>query len=191
LALILTGLVFDSIIRLVLTFNSNYFRLLGIPEGFFGLLGAGFAVMGLISAPIAKMLSEKQGKVANFSMLAFITLAGLIGMAVIRSPWAALVMIPIGFSMQASGFFLSRYLNDAVDPANRATVLSFRGLAYNIGYGTLGFLYAMLGTFYTTTVSPTPTPEGVLDLTLKWFPVWFVGTALILILFLKGRRERH
>ncbi len=170
LLLILFGMVFDSVIRMVLTFESNYLRFLTIPEGFFGLIGAGLALVGLITAPLARFLTGRFSKTTNFALLGCVTALALISFAVLRTPWAALVLIPIGFVIQAAGFFLSKYLNEAVDPGHRATVLSFKGLAYNLAYGGLGVGYAAIGRLN----APTAATELPFEATLWWFPIWFL-----------------
>ncbi len=40
------------------------------------------------------------------------------------------------------GFLISRYLNDLASSRQRATVLSVKGLLFNIGYGTASLLFA-------------------------------------------------
>ncbi len=188
LALILTGLVFDSMIRLVLTVNSNYYRFLGIPEGFFGMIGAGMALVGFAAAPIAKAMAARGAIVRNFSLLAVITLSALVAMALIRHPLALLVLIPIGFSMQSGGFLLSTYLNAEVESERRATVLSFRGLAYNIGYGVIGLAYAALSAAQKQGAADA---NEVFGRTLPWFPAWFTFTLLLLGAFLLVRRSQR
>lgn len=42
------------------------------------------------------------------------------------------------------GYRVSHYLNAITDSARRATVLSFKGLVFNLGYGALGLLFAGL-----------------------------------------------
>lgn len=176
LLLLLAGLVIDSSIRLILTINSNFYRLAGIPEGWFGLLGAGFALLGLVAASAARGLVARFGARENFAMLAALTLAGLAGVAVARSPWQAVAaVVPLGLAFQMLGFFMSHYLNAAADPAHRATILSFRGLAFNLGYGGAGLLFAGL----TAAVARARNLDGgsgeVLDLALPWLPVWFAA----------------
>jgi hypothetical protein len=53
-------------------------------------------------------------------------------------------MVPLGAAMTALGFMVSYYLNALVDSHHRATVLSFKGLAFNLGYGFIGLLFALV-----------------------------------------------
>src|SRR6266851_3437614 len=80
-------------------------------------------------------------------------------------------------------FFLSSYLNALVDSSERATVLSFRGLAFNMGYGLVSVLYAGLMRHLTTT-SPAGTSEELIFATsLQWLPWYFLFSLLPLAAF--------
>jgi hypothetical protein len=43
----------------------------------------------------------------------------------------------------ALGYIVSYYLNALVDSSHRATVLSFKGLAFNLGYGFISLIFAL------------------------------------------------
>ena len=94
--------------------------------------------------------------------------------------------------MYLMGFFLSHYLNQATSSDQRATVLSFKGLFLNLGYGGIGLLYALLLAFLREqTIQSQP---GLLEAALKnqvfinSLP-WFVGyfTLLLFLLLLVMR----
>jgi hypothetical protein len=55
-----------------------------------------------------------------------------------------LMRIGMGFM----NFFMSHYLNQLVDSRHRATVLSFRGLTFNLGYGLMLLVYAGIYQFH-------------------------------------------
>ena len=65
--------------------------------------------------------------------------------------------------MYLLNFFVSYYLNLITDSHQRATVLSFKGLSYNLAYGLIGVLYSLLLAFLRyrvkTPVSPAPAQE--------------------------------
>ena len=44
-ALLLFGVVFDSVIRLFLTVASNFYRLVGIEEAWYGVIGTGVSLL--------------------------------------------------------------------------------------------------------------------------------------------------
>jgi hypothetical protein len=57
-------------------------------------------------------------------------------------------MVPLGMAMFVTQFYVSYYLNKAVtDARQRATILSFRGLALNLAYGGAGLVFAALGKY--------------------------------------------
>ena len=71
----------------------------------------------------------------------------------------------------------SHYLNAAVtDSAQRATVLSFRGLAFNLAYGTVGLLFAAL----TRALKSHGDANAIFAESLGWLPWYFVITAVVI-----------
>ena len=52
-------------------------------------------------------------------------------------------MLPLGGAMMALGYIVSYYLNALVDSGHRATVLSFKGVAFNLGYGFMSLVFAL------------------------------------------------
>jgi MFS family permease len=179
LAVILGGLCFDSIVRLFLTVASNYYRLIGLPEATFGLIGSGFALLGFFTPPLARRLVERHTMRGNFAIVAACILAGLIGVALVLPGYGLLFLLPLGVSMSLTGFFVSHYLNAAVtDSAQRATVLSFRGLAFNLAYGGVGLLFAAL----TRGLQSQGSPEAVFAAALGWLPWYFAATAILMAL---------
>ena len=73
-----------------------------------------------------------------------VILVSLGGAALATPIFGVWVLVPLGLAMSGVGFFLSHYLNTWAPSALRATVLSFRGLALNLGYGALGLAFAAL-----------------------------------------------
>ncbi len=67
--------------------------------------------------------------------LIFIGLAGAVFAWPLLGVW---IVVPLGLGMHLAVFFVSHYLNSWTAPARRATVLSFRGVALNLAYGTAG-----------------------------------------------------
>lgn len=186
LVVILAGLCFDSIIRLFLTVASNYYRLIALPDWSFGLIGSGFAIIGFLTPPLSRRLVERRSQRANFALVAVLTLAGLCGAALAIPRWGLLLIAPLGVAMSLLGFFVSHYLNAAVtDSRQRATVLSFRGLAFNLAYGGVGLLFAGL----SRVLQSHGPPLVVFAETLRWLPGYFLATTILLAL-VAARWER-
>ncbi len=187
LAVILGGFCFDSVVRLFLTIASNYYRLITLPEATFGLIGSGFALLGFFTPALARRLAERQSMQVNFMVVGACILVGLIGVSFVLPIYGLVFLLPLGVSMSLTGFFVSHYLNAAVtDSAQRATVLSFRGLAFNLAYGAVGLLFATL----TRALQHHGPPDAVFAEALGWLP-WYFAVAAILVAWVGARLLRR
>jgi len=185
LLLILAGLVADSFVRLFLTFGSNYYRLIELPTWTNGLLGSGMALLGFAAAPIARRLVRDRTAPQNFLALGGVVLLGLVGAALATPLIGVWVLVPLGLAMSALSFFLSHYLNAWAPSDVRATVLSFRGLAFNLGYGLLGVAFAAL-----TAHLGGANPNATLHRSLEWLPPAFAFCAGVCAWFAWRSRAR-
>ena len=140
---IVGGVLIDSVIRLFLTFGSVYFRLIGLPEASYGLIGAAMAGVGLLVAPLARRFMASAPPLRNYLILVVLTLFGLAGVALKLAFWGVLFALPLAAAMTLLGFVVSNTLNGEVDSAQRATVLSFKGLVFNLGYGGASLVFAL------------------------------------------------
>jgi hypothetical protein len=190
LVIICAGFLFDSIIRMVITLNSQYYRVIEIPEAVFGLIGAGVAGLGLFLPRIALKMSEKYTPRFNLMVLAVMTIIGLYGMSLFM-PVAGLVPAVVLFSaMYMTGFFVSNYLNRMTSSHRRATVLSFKGLSFNLSYGLLGILYSVLLAGTRPKIAATYPDADSLILenmvfmgSFKWFLWAFLGGLAVFTVF--------
>ena len=201
LVLISFGVLFDSVIRMVLTMNSQYYRLIGLPESVFGIIGAGLALLGFVVPSLARRLAERHTPMFNLALVSAFVLCGLAGMSFF---WPIIGLIPalvLFANMYFVGFFLSHYLNRATSSAQRATVLSFKGLFFNLGYGVVGLLYSLLLAFLRSAIelnrpeiSEDALKNQVFIDSMAWFPAYFAICLVGLLVFsawvLRGG-ERH
>lgn len=196
LGLILLAMSYDSLVRVMLTINSEYYRLIGLPESAFGVLGAGMGLLGLALPSVAKKMVEHRSLQWNFSVLGLGILIGLIGVAFAIPFWGAVPMLAVGAMMFFLNFFMSHYLNAATDSKHRATVLSFRSLACNVAYGLAGLLY-MVATAGARQAETDPTeaaPEAqdeVFRLLLVGSPVLFAVLIIALLLWVRPLLKRR
>ena len=88
--------------------------------------------------------------------------------------------------MSFTGFFVSFYINQVASSDMRATVLSFKGLAYNISYGILGVLYALALKIKRQGLE-TESVENIIFMdTFAGFPLTFiVGFVILSILYFR------
>ena len=135
LFVIFAGVLMDSVARLFLTFGSSYFRIIAIPEAAFGLIGAAMGGLGMAISPLARWMVAANSLVRNYVLLAAVIFAGLIGVACRWTYGGVIFVVPLAGAMMALGYMVSFYINAIVDSSHRATVLSFKGVASNLGYG--------------------------------------------------------
>ncbi len=177
---IASGMLFDHLARLFVTLNSPYFRLIGLPEASFGLIGAGIALLGVSIARLAPALT-RLSPCWNFALLVTLCLVGLAGAAFVLPFGLGLVPVAlIHVVLLLTGYLVSHYLNAITDSAQRATVLSFKGLVFNLGYGALGLLYAALLVMLRDG-SPKG-EEGIFQASLPWL----LGYGIIIFLLFAG-----
>lgn len=194
LVIIVAGFLFDSIIRMVVTLASEYYRLIEIPEALFGIIGSGMAILGLILPRIAIKMTERYTPRFNLSVLAATTLAGLFGMAFFTPHYGLIPVVIIFSGIYMSGFFVSFYLNHITRSSQRATVLSFKGLSFNLFYGLVGLLYALLIAMLRPQVAARHAdinPESLENLvfiaSFQWFP-WAFLCGLVLFFIFAARK---
>ncbi|MGE9297391.1 MAG: MFS transporter [Puniceicoccales bacterium] len=187
LTLIVAAVCFDSLVRVGLTINSEYYRLIGLPEAALGIMGAVGGLMGLFIPIVARKLVVNKSPVFNFSLLAVVILISLIGQALLIPFWGVVPAMGIGVSMFMLNFFISNYLNEAVtDSRRRATVLSFRSLACNIAYGFAGLVFfgltlGLKGGAQATDMSSDG--DAIFAHLLRAMPVLFIFLMLFLAWF--------
>jgi len=188
LLLILSAVCFDSFIRLFLTIESSYLRLIAIPEATYGLIGTGFALLGFAVPALASYLIRTQPPGRNLALIALLTVVGLIGVAITWKGYGLLFILSLGIAFFLINFLLSHHLNRGVDSAMRATVLSFKGLAMNVAYGTAGLVFSALVAL-STSRHPGAGADAALRDALGWLAPLFVLAVLPLALRWPRLRE--
>jgi MFS family permease len=186
LFVMLAGLCVDCVIRLFLTVNSNYYRLIGLPDASFGLIASAFAVLGFFTPRLSKEMVSRFSFTTNFAWVAGLAIAGLGFAAMFLHGWGVVVVIPIGISMSMLGFFVSHYLNTSItDSSLRTTVLSFKGLLFNLAYGGIGALFAG----FTALWAHSSDQDAVFIEALRWLPGFLV--VILLPVVVLGMKLRH
>ncbi len=178
---VVIGVGIDAVVRNFATITSSYYRLLELPDWSFGFIGAAIGVAGYAVPSLAKRLNLQYGTYGSLAIIGAIALIGLIGLTPANSVWcllpAMLLMMVLGFL----GFTLSRVLNKESSSEQRATVLSVKGLSFNLGYGAFSLGFSGLLAAYP------PEPEGyALDHALFWQVPFFA--ALMIVLLIWGKR---
>ncbi len=191
LVIILAGLMYDHVIRMLITLGSQYYRMIQLPEATFGLIGSGAAVMGLFIPRLARQMAENRSQLFNFNLLAGLTFLGLAGLTFFM-PYYGLIPMLILFSvMLMADFFVSHYLNRITDSRQRATVLSFKGLSFNLAYGVIGILYSLL--LHHLRSQPGVAADGatgenaIFVQSIAYFPWYFLLMLLVFYIFARWK----
>ena len=179
------GFVLECPVRLFLTFSSSYFRLIGVPEILFGLLGAAMAGIGFFVSPWARRMVSSGSIGRSFALIGAIVLTGLGGVALHPHRWGVVFAFLLGGAMTLIGFSVSTYLNALVDSHHRATVLSFKGLAFNFAYGAISLLFAL-----ALHLIPGPSPQEKVGHAFGLVPIWLLLTCSILLFLFRRHRKR-
>jgi len=185
LFVIIAALALDSVARQFVVLGSQYYRIIEIPPVWFGFIGAGMALLGVIHARIARYMVSRHSPFFNYLALSAVLMAGLLGVMLVL-PWAGVLFaVPVFAMMGLVAYQSSYYINREVDSAHRATVLSFRGLALNLGLGLASLLYmgliASLKTGAAGGLSPEQLQESVFIDSLKAFPVYFLVLFVVIL----------
>ncbi len=194
---ILMGLVFDSVIRMIITMASQYYRVIQIPEAMFGIIGSAVAMLGLFIPSVARRLVQRHTPFFNLCLISVLTMSGLIGMCFFFPIFGLIPAMLLFGNMYFIGFFLSHYLNRATNSDQRATVLSFKGLCFNLGYGLIGILYSILLSFLRAEdqhLKPHLEGEALKNIvfmdSMVWFP-WYFGLSLAALILFAAWKLRH
>jgi hypothetical protein len=189
LFVITAAVLIDCVTRLFLTFSSSYFRLISLPVAVFGLIGAGMGGLGLLVSPIARRMVTSQTILRNYLLLGVTVFFGLLGVAARWPHWGVVFLLPLGGAMTALGYVVSYYLNALTDSGHRATVLSFKGVAINLGYGFISLLFALVLRAGRHADGSAPNPDEALARGLTFLPLWLLFSAVLCVLaFAKHRR---
>lgn len=199
LGIILAAMVLDSSVRQFLTLASEYWSVIHLPIASYGLIGSGMALMGLFVPRLARYMVEHGTPVRNFMLTVTAVFVGLYGLATAIPYWGILPAILLYASIQLTGYFVSRYLNEVAPSEQRATILSFRGLSTNFAFGVVSMLYSGMIVVLRSKHSANPdlTDENLQQTvfvdSLTWLPLYFLFSVGFVFLFQKlrfGKRSR-
>lgn len=201
LAIILFGMLYDHVLRMIITLTSQYFRQIELPEASFGFIMAALSLLGLLIPKLAELMVHKFTPVQNCLWLALITISSLAGLTGFIPYLGIIPMALVMVGLMLTAFFTSHYLNALTSSAQRATVLSFKGLAFNLAYGVVGILFAVLMQYQREAIQQTGhnlTEQMIENLAFKntifWSP-WYGGLLTILLIaysakLLAGSKEQ-
>ncbi len=141
---LLGGLLVDSIVRNFATLSSQYYRLIGIPAWALGFIGSLIAVGNWFVPSIAARVNQR------FTTTTSLALGGgcaAVALLLLAPAWPWFGLLPAAFLMMLLGyvgFTISRFLHGVAESNQRATLLSVKGLVFNLGYGLYSFAFSLL-----------------------------------------------
>ncbi len=75
LAVILFGMSFDHVLRMLVTMTSQYFRLISLPEASFGVIGSAIALLGLVVPRVARTMVRRYSPRRNVCVVTGVAFA--------------------------------------------------------------------------------------------------------------------
>ncbi|NLX18599.1 MAG: MFS transporter [Desulfobulbus sp.] len=191
------AMTIDHTLRMAVTLTSKYYRLIGLPEASFGLLGSLVAIVGLFVPRLARIMVERLSAGMNVLLLGAGSVVALLFLSLFLPYWGILPVVAVFVGLMLTSYFTSHYLNELTDSQQRATVLSFKGLALNVAYGVIGLGFAALMQQYRvveTGLYPSQTAEFIEDqafmAAVGCFPWYLAGALMITLLCCLPRVRR-
>jgi len=172
---------------MVITMTSQFLRLVQLPEASFGLISAGMSLVGLFIPKVAEEMVERYTPLQNVLFLFAFTLLTLAGLTLYIPYFGLIPVAMISAGLMFTSFFTSYYLNRITDSCQRATVLSFKGLAFNLAYGLIGVAFAgLIQVLRETGTAGYQVSEGVLQADQNFMDAtfWFIPYTVVLLLLL-------
>lgn len=151
--------LFEHTSRMFLTMNSQYYLAINIPIIYFGFIGAGISLLKIILAGQSRRLAESMAPKPFIAVMGIATIATYYWISLGWSIYGVIPALLLIFIIMTMNIFISYHLNKKTESHNRATVLSFKGLMFNLGYGLIGILYA----YYYKLVSQNYTEQQIAE----------------------------
>ena len=124
----------------------------------------------------------------NLGIMAMVSITCLFGISFFIPIIGLLPMALLFVVMYMGRFFQSHYLNHITASHQRATVLSFKGLSFNLAYGLIGILYSVLLVFLRPQLAASHSDlsrAGIENLvfikSIGWFPWYFLLTLTVML----------
>ncbi|MEZ8823964.1 MFS transporter [Vibrio amylolyticus] len=149
--------LFEHTSRMFLTMNSQYYLAIDIPILYFGFFGAGISLLQIVLAGQSRKLAESMAPKTFIAVMGLATMATYYCISLGWSIYGVIPALALIFIIMTMNIFISYHLNKKTESHNRATVLSFKGLMFNLGYGMIGILYA----YYYKLVSQNYTEQEI------------------------------
>lgn len=171
LVIVVGGVLIDGIVRNLLTLQSQYFRLIEIPEWSFGLIGAATGLASLAVPAVARRMNRRFDTPTNLAIVGGLSVVIL---TLLAPAWKGFGVIPAMLlipCMGYLGFTVSRALHAETDSSHRATVLSVKGLIFNLGYGACSLAFSTA----LTSLRPSHGEAAFQTLLVRQVPIFLIA----------------
>lgn len=142
-AVLIGAILIDATSRTFVTLISEYMRWINLPEYSFGIMGAGMSLCGWFVPLYVKALAQKFSPNTNMLIAGGIATVGLLGVSYFDGIIGITACFINMMALIHIGFLLSRYFNSAAPSKQRASILSVKSLALNLGYGIFSGIFAL------------------------------------------------
>lgn len=190
LIVIVAGANVDSVIRMFITLSTEYYRLIEFSPIYFGFIGAAISALSIFTAGLGKWLVDHRSPTFIFFLVIATSLLGFTGASFFIPYWGLVFVVTLYIGFSVTAFSVSFFLNNTTDKSMRATVLSFKGMAFNLGYGLIGWLYAMLGYYLREDPTLASNEDAHFIAGLGYFPGYFLVASVLVIAFALWRCPR-
>ncbi|EDL55369.1 hypothetical protein VSAK1_22554 [Vibrio mediterranei AK1] len=153
--------LFEHTSRMFLTMNSQYYRAIDIPIIYIGFIGAGVSIFKILFAGQSRRFAESLAPKKFIIIMGIATIATYYFISLGWSIYGVIPALVLIFIIMTMNIFISYHLNRKTESHNRATVLSFKGLMFNLGYGSIGVLYAYYYKLVSQGYSQEQVEQGV------------------------------
>jgi MFS family permease len=184
--IVLGGLLIDSVVRNLVVVNSEYYRLIALPPVSFGFIGSAVAVIGFFVPAFAKRMTDRFSPMANLAFMGVMVLLCLVLITPAFTYWGVLPFMLLFTSFGWLEYLSSRTLNRLATSDQRATVLSVKSLAFNLGYAAASLAYARLVAWEE---GRHDTGGDAFISSLGWLPLYFVAALGLFFLFVFATRK--
>ena len=141
---LLGGMLLDAVARNQATLNSMVYRLLSMPEWLYGLIGSAISICNWFVPSIAAKVNRRFSTIGSLLMGGLFALLALL---MLIPAWIWLGIPAVMMLMMLLGyinFTVGRFLHSQASSEQRATMLSVKGMAFNLSYGFYTGMFSLL-----------------------------------------------
>jgi len=173
-AVIIGAVLIDAFIRNYATVTSEYYRVIELPAWSWGFMGATAGLMGMITPTFARWLDKTYTPTTSLAVIAGIALIGITGVGFTIPIYGFIPSIICISTFSLFTFIGDNNIHKLADSSRRATALSVKNMAMNLGYGTASLIFAQAVTMNKKAEGIPETDGAAFSKVLSWQPWLFL-----------------